>query len=750
MARTGISRVPARRRELGVRRGRPIRSIHRIVAATACAALLWVGATTGAFAATSYAALTSVTVATSPYGIAVYAAGGRVFVADYGSNAVSVISTSTNTVVGTVAVGTEPVGVAVDQSTGTVYVTNSGAGTVSVIDATTNTATATIALADCPGPALPTFDAGSGRLYVPCDDSGNVVVIDPATASVIATIPLGSAGLWASAVLGGRLYVSNYITGSVSIIDLASGTVAATLSVGGQPVGLTADPSTGSVYVAQRTAGTVTVINGTAVSATWNTGGAPNDVAVSADGTAVLVPLRDSTTMLVLDPASGSTIGTVTMPVAGPDRIAVDPTTGTAYVSNWVSGGTGNTVTVVAASPTITTGAVPAGVSGTAYSTTIAATGTPAISYAVTAGSLPAGLSLNSSTGVISGTPTIAGSSTFTVTATNAAGSDAHAYTLVVRETPTITTTTLADGVTGTTYSATIAATGTSPITYAVTSGALPAGLSLAPSTGALTGVPTSAGTFTFTVRATNAVGSDDQAFTLIIRQPPTVTTTTMPDAVTGTAYSEQIAAQGTAPITFSVISGALPDGLHLDPATGVVSGTPSVAGTFDVTVAATNSVGSANVTLRLVVRTPPTITSTTLAPTVVGSAYAGQIQASGSAPMTFAVTAGALPPGLVIDSHTGVISGVATASGSYQFTVSVTNAAGIAVAGFVIDVSPAPVMVLPDAAPPSEAVTQPVAPTLASTGVDGGVARVGAALVGIGAALVVLARRRPGRCAGA
>lgn len=85
---------------------------------------------------------------------------------------------------------------------------------------------------------------------------------------------------------------------------------------------------------------------------------------------------------------------------------------------------------------------------------------------------------------------------------------------------PTITPATLPNGTVGTAYTATLTATGDVPITWAVTTGALPAGLTLDPATGAITGTPTTAGTFTFAVTATNAGGSATQEFTIVVAPP--------------------------------------------------------------------------------------------------------------------------------------------------------------------------------------------------------------------------------------
>ncbi len=85
-----------------------------------------------------------------------------------------------------------------------------------------------------------------------------------------------------------------------------------------------------------------------------------------------------------------------------------------------------------------------------------------------------------------------------------------------VNHAPKITTATLPNGIVGTAYNQTLAADGTTPITWSVTSGSLPAGLSL--NGNAITGTPTAAGTYTFTVTATNSAGSDSEEYTLTIK----------------------------------------------------------------------------------------------------------------------------------------------------------------------------------------------------------------------------------------
>jgi len=160
---------------------------------------------------------------------------------------------------------------------------------------------------------------------------------------------------------------------------------------------------------------------------------------------------------------------------------------------------------------TITTYYLASGVTGTYYSKTLAASGGALpYSWSIASGSLPAGLSLSSSTGVISGTLVSAGTSTFVAQVTDAVSSTAT-KTLsisVISIPPTITTSSLASGTTGTYYSQTLAASGgVTPYSWSLDSGSLPAGLSLS-ATGVISGTPTLGGTSSFTIRVTDAVSS--------------------------------------------------------------------------------------------------------------------------------------------------------------------------------------------------------------------------------------------------
>jgi GH18 family chitinase len=341
--------------------------------------------------------------------------------------------------------------------------------------------------------------------------------------------------------------------------------------------------------------------------------------------------------------------------------------------------------------PSITSTSLASGTAGTAYSQTLTASGTTPITWSVIGGALPGGLSLNSSSGVISGTPSAPGTFVFTVQAANGAGSSSKQFTVTIGAAvtpPTITTTSpLPVGNVGTPYSQTLAASGTTPLTWTVASGSLPGGLSLNSSSGLISGTPNASGTFTFTAQAANSGGSNSKQFALtmnvvVTAQPPSITTTSpLASGTVGTAYSQTLAASGTAPITWTVTSGALPNGLSLNSSTGVISGTPASPGTFTLAVQAANTAGTAAQQFSLTVAspvTPPSITTASPLPSgTAGTPYSQTLTANGSTPMTWSVTGGALPGGCSLNSSTGVIGGTPNAPGTFAFTVQASNSAG-------------------------------------------------------------------------
>src|SRR5579862_157565 len=357
--------------------------------------------------------------------------------------------------------------------------------------------------------------------------------------------------------------------------------------------------------------------------------------------------------------------------------------------SNSDTGSRSYTVYIGTNSLTLNPTTLPNGTQTTPYSQTVTATGgTGPYTYAVTSGALPAGLTLNTSTGVISGTPTASGPANFTIGATDAHGNTgSQAYSINIGVAPlSISPSTLPPATQGTAYSQTVTASnGIAPYTYAIVSGALPSGLTLNASTGAITGTPTVTGAFPITVQATDSntpANTGTHAYTLNVGSNVlTVNPSSLPAGTQGTAYSQTVSATGgTGPHTFSVASGSLPTGLTLNSNTGVISGTPTGSGTSNFTVAAADSVGNVGSRAYSV---PIGTNSLTLSPSslpagVLGTTYNQTVAATGgTAPYTYSLSSGSLPSGLTLNTTTGAITGVPTASGLSNFTVKAVDSLG-------------------------------------------------------------------------
>jgi hypothetical protein len=228
-------------------------------------------------------------------------------------------------------------------------------------------------------------------------------------------------------------------------------------------------------------------------------------------------------------------------------------------------------------------------------------------------------------------------------------------------------------------------------MTSAITAGSLPAGLTLDRSTGFLSGAPTQAGTYSFTVTSSNDAGSASKTFNLEVLAPAGGTVTPLASVLDSTLPSPLIAATGKTrtPISldvagatgykFAITLGALPNGITLDELTGDLSGTPQSVGENYFTVAASSPDGVITKGYRMAVLQAPAFISADAAIWVPGQASSFQVKSSGIQAPVLSM-AGSLPAGLTFDPPTGVIYGTTTAApGIYPVTVTSTNAAGVA-----------------------------------------------------------------------
>jgi len=271
------------------------------------------------------------------------------YIANMGSNTISVIDTTTNKVTTTLEVGTGPYGVGVSSDGKKVYVANNDSNTVSVIDTTTNKVTATVPVGSKPYGIAVTPDGK--KLYVTNHLDNTTSVIDTATNAVIATVPTE---IYPSGVavtpdgtkvyLASLAHIENSTNSIVSVIDTVTNNVTASVPVGAASTGIAVTPDGKKVYVANSLDNTVSVIDTVTntIIAAVPVGVNPKGVAVGPDGKKVYVANYDSNTTSIIDTVTDTVIATTPVEI-NPIGVSVKPDGNEAYVTNSGS----NTVSVI-------------------------------------------------------------------------------------------------------------------------------------------------------------------------------------------------------------------------------------------------------------------------------------------------------------------------------------------------------------------------------------------------------------------
>ncbi len=454
----------------------------------------------------------------------------------------------------------------------------------------------------------------------------------------------------------------------------------------------------------------------------------PSGVTVTAS--ASTVDGTDSVTLTATVTKDKNAAG-VTWSVSGGGTLSNQTTTSATYTAPSATGSaqsitvtatsvadkvkTGTATLTVPAMPSITTTTLIAGAVGTSYSQSLAASGgIPPYTWALTSGTLPSCLTFtqSSSGATIAGTPNASCAGTYNNLAfkvtdsgkSTALSATSASLSLVIAAAPTIALpapAALPSATYNVAYTGSVAATGgAGALTYGVTAGALPTGLSLNTATGAITGTPTSATTFSFTVTAADGFGdSSSQAYSIAVSYPGLkVAAATLPAGYVGSTYpTTALAATGGSGTgyTWALANGsALPAGLTLS-AAGSISGKPSgAAGTTNFSVVVTDSASNtANGSFSITVNAGVSITTATTLPAgYVGSSYSQQLAATGGsgAGYAWAVSNGSsLPGGLTLTSG-GLLSGKPTTAGTPSFSITVTDSAqNTASATFTVTISP-------------------------------------------------------------
>jgi len=228
---------------------------------------------------------------------------------------------------------------------------------------------------------------------------------------------------------------------------------------------------------------------------------------------------------------------------------------------------------------------------------------------------------------------------------------------------------------------------GTPPYTFSISSGALPSGLTLSSSTGAITGKPSTRGRYVFAAKVVdssgNTTGTTNSCGITVNPLPLLFVCPASPEEVGALALDSFAIRGGLPPYTFSISLGDLPQGVTLNTVSGVITGTPSLAGnyTFTGTVADSTGKSAGTTSAPCSISVTPAVAMACPTNTVkVRTAYSSVIGALGGvSPYQFSVSAGALPPGLTLDSSNGSITGTPAQAGIFSFTAMVEDETGMA-----------------------------------------------------------------------
>ncbi|RYD63179.1 MAG: hypothetical protein EOP83_12820, partial [Verrucomicrobiaceae bacterium] len=431
--------------------------------------------------------------------------------------------------------------------------------------------------------------------------------------------------------------------------------------------------------------------------------------ATATNGSSVVYTLYNSTLPagLSLNPATGVVTGISN--TAGVIAFTVRATAGIHFADRTFAI-TVNPLTVTWQTPQIL-GAVPAGIASLTQLVAVTNDGAP-VSYRVISGNLPNGLAMTTSGAIVGKAENQNTVVSFTVRATRSGGSifSDRLFTIQVLE-DVITWATpaglLGSGLGGAAFASALSATsntGNGNVTYSVIYGTLPSGLSLNPTTGAITGTLANInGTSLFRIRATDGYGYADREFTIGVNADVITWATAsgvLAEIAGGQTVLLALSASSNTPgrlvNSYTLVSGALPTGLSLNTSTGAITGVAAnITALAQFIIRASNGVGFADRAFQINI-TPEVVTWVTPENVTFNSneeAYASLLAVSSTAqPVSYQRVSGTVPTGLALAEPTATIQGTATTPTTTTLTMRAKTRLAAADRNFTVAVNGPPV----------------------------------------------------------